>query len=330
VGLNYRDSGVDIGKADAFVDVVKAKLSEQEQGNIGLFGGLYDLEGLNYSHPMLVASTDGVGTKLLLAKAAGRYNTIGIDLVAMCVNDVVTTGATPIFFLDYLATCDLEVKTASQVLDGIITGCREAGCVLLGGETAEMPGVYRKGDYELAGFTVGVVEREEIINGKIASKDDVLIGLPSSGIHSNGLSLARKALFELKKYDLHKVVHPLKHSLIDELLIPTKIYVSVVLDLIALFQVKGIAHITGGGLYSNVKRVLHDGLDIRIDWNCIETPPIFDFIQHAGDIDIDEMRNTFNMGIGMVFIVKAEHAERVIAHLKEYGETAYVIGEVCT
>jgi phosphoribosylformylglycinamidine cyclo-ligase len=329
VGLTYRDSGVDIGKGNTFIDVVKAKLSAQEQGNIGLFGGLYDLESLNYRHPVLVASTDGVGTKLLLARVAGCYDTIGIDLVAMCVNDVITTGATPLFFLDYLATCDLEVKTASLVLDGIIMGCREAACVLLGGETAEMPGVYSRGNYELAGFTVGIVEREKIIDGKNAANGDVLIGLRSSGIHSNGLSLARRALFEVKKYDPHKVTHPLKHSLIDELLIPTKIYVSVVLELLDNFQLKGIAHITGGGLSSNVKRVLPEGLDIRIDWECIGEQPIFDLIQNAGDVDIDEMRNTFNMGIGMVFIVGTEDAEKVIAHLKGCGESAYVIGEVC-
>jgi phosphoribosylformylglycinamidine cyclo-ligase len=330
MGLTYRDSGVDIGKGEAFVDVVKAKLSAQEQGNIGLFGGLYDLETFSYKHPVLVASTDGVGTKLLLARVAARYNTIGIDLVAMCVNDVVTTGATPLFFLDYFATCDLEVKTASQVLDGIITGCREAGCVLLGGETAEMPGVYSRGDYEIAGFTVGIVERERIIDGKTASDGDVLIGLGSSGIHSNGLSLARRAFFEIQKYDPRKVIPPLSRPLIDELLIPTKIYVSAVLDLLNHFQVKGIAHITGGGLYSNVKRILHDGLDIRIDWECIESQPIFNLIQHAGDVGIDEMRNTFNMGIGMVFIVGTEDADKVIAHLKRRGESAYVIGEVCT
>ena len=201
--------------------------------------------------------------------------------------------------------------------------------MLLGGETAEMPGVYSKGDYELAGFTVGIVERQRIIDGKTASKGNILIGLPSSGIHSNGLSLARRALFEVMKYDPHQVIQPLKHSLIDELLIPTKIYVSVVLDLIDHFQLKGIAHITGGGLYSNLKRVLPEGLDIMIDWESFETQPIFNLIQHAGEVDIEEMRNAFNMGVGMVFIVETVEADRVIAHLKGRGESVYVIGEVC-
>ena len=329
MGLTYRDSGVDIEKGDAFVDVVKAKLSAQEQENIGLFGGLFDLQGLHYRHPVLVAGTDGVGTKLVLAKMAARYSTIGIDLVAMCVNDVVSSGAKPLFFLDYLATSELDVNTASEVLDGVITGCREAGCALLGGETAEMPGVYSSGDYELAGFTVGIVERERIIDGKSVSKGDLLIGLPSNGVHSNGLSLALRALFEAKRYDPHKAVGPLEHSLIHELLIPTKIYVYTVLDILQHFQVKGIAHITGGGLYSNVKRVLPVGLDIRIDWKCFSSQPIFELIQHAGDVEIEEMRKTFNMGIGMVFIVSADDADKVLTHLKGGGESAQIIGEVC-
>ncbi len=329
MGLTYRDSGVDIGKGDALVDVIRAKLTAQEQGNIGLFGGLFDLSAHYLKNPVLVASTDGVGTKLLLAKMASRYDTIGIDLVAMCVNDIVTVGARPLFFLDYIATCDLKLETASEVLDGIILGCREADCVLLGGETAEMPGVYNRGDYELAGFAVGIVEKQRIIDGKNITPGDILIGLGSSGIHSNGLSLARKALFQVKKYAPEKVVSSFEHSLIDELLVPTRIYVSVVLDLIGKLQVKGIAHITGGGLYSNVKRLLKGGLDLQIDWNRIETQPIFSIIQQAGNVEIDEMRKTFNMGIGLVFIVGKEYAEKACAYLRERGETAYMIGEVC-
>lgn len=329
MGLTYRDSGVDVGKGDALVDVIKEKLTAQEQGNIGLFGGLFDLSAHHLKNPVLVASTDGVGTKLLLAKMASRYDTIGIDLVAMCVNDVVTVGARPLFFLDYIATCDLELETASEVLDGIILGCRETGCVLLGGETAEMPGVYNRGDYELAGFAVGVVEKQRLIDGENITPGDVLIGLGSSGIHSNGLSLARKALFQVRKYAPEKVVSPFEHSLIDELLVPTRIYVSVVLDLISKLQVKGIAHITGGGLYSNVKRLLKGGLGLQIDWNRIETQPIFSIIQQAGNVEIDEMRKTFNMGIGLVFIVGEEHAEKACAYLRERGEKACMIGEVC-
>ena len=328
MGLTYRDSGVDIEKGDSFVEVVKAKLSSQEQVNIGLFGGLFDLEGLHYKHPVLVAGTDGVGTKLLLAKMAASYGTIGVDLVAMCVNDVITSGAKPLFFLDYLATGELDVETASEVLDGIITGCRDAGCALLGGETAEMPGVYGAGDYELAGFCVGIVEREKIIDGKSISKGDVLVGLPSNGVHSNGLSLARNALFNVKGYDPHSTVALLKRPLIHELLIPTRIYVPTILELIHKFHVKGIAHITGGGLYSNVKRVIPEGIDIRIDWKTISSQPIFDIIQQAGEVDVEEMRGTFNMGIGMVLVMNPDESEMVLSNLKERGESALIIGEV--
>ena len=328
MGLSYRDSGVDVEKGDAFVDVVKAKLSSQEQVNIGLFGGLFDLGNLHYKHPVLVAGTDGVGTKLLLAKMAASYSTIGVDLVAMCVNDVITSGAKPLFFLDYLATGALDVATASEVLDGIITGCRDADCALLGGETAEMPGVYGAGDYELAGFCVGIVEREKIINGKSISRGDVLVGLPSNGVHSNGLSLARNALFKVKGYDPHSTVASLKRPLIHELLIPTRIYVTTILELIHMVHIKGIAHITGGGLYSNVKRVIPEGFDIRIDWKTISSQPIFDIIQQAGEVDIEEMRGTFNMGIGMVLVVNTEEAEKVLSNLKGRGESAHIIGEV--
>jgi len=232
VGLTYRDSGVDIDKGERFVEVVKSKLRKEEQGNIGLFGGIYDLASLHYKNPVLVASTDGVGTKLLLAKEAGKYNSIGTDLVAMCVNDIITLGAAPLFFLDYMAACELDLDIAGEVLDGIIEGCRQSNCALLGGETAEMPGVYSKGDYELAGFAVGIVERKKIINGTSIKKGDVLIGIPSSGIHSNGLSLARKALFQQKKYPCNLVVPALERSLIDELLVPTRIYVRLVLDVV--------------------------------------------------------------------------------------------------
>jgi phosphoribosylformylglycinamidine cyclo-ligase len=328
VGLSYRDSGVDIEKGDAFVDVVKAKLSAHEQGNIGMFGGLFDMQALHYKHPVLVAGADGVGTKLLLAKMSGKYSTIGIDLVAMCVNDVVTSGAKPLFFLDYLATGELEIPVASEILDGIITGCRQAGCTLLGGETAEMPGIYERGDYELAGFSVGIVERERIIDGKSIAAGDVLLGFASRGVHSNGMSLARHALFDIRGYDPHRKFSSLSHNLIEELLTPTRIYVDTVLELLEKIPVHGIAHITGGGLYGNVKRVLPDGLDIRINWEQVRPQPIFDLIQHAGDVNEGEMRRTFNMGIGMVMIVSEEYADRALEHAKGEEDAARVIGTV--
>lgn len=327
MGLTYRDAGVDIDKGDAFVDLVRKKLSGRDQRNIGLFGGLFDLSSLHYSRPLLVASTDGVGTKLLLAKDANRYGSIGIDLVAMCVNDVITCGAKPLFFLDYMATCELDLKTASQVLDGIVEGCRLAGCVLLGGETAEMPGVYSRGDYELAGFTVGIVEADRVIDGAEIKRGDRLIGLRSSGIHANGLSLARKA-FERSGTDLRMPSPPFDRPLIDELLIPTRIYVSLVLALLERFRPKGIAHITGGGLYGNTKRVIPRGRDIRIDWKSIQPHPVFALIQEAGGVDIEEMRKTFNMGIGLVLVVADAEVADVLTFLKERGEAPLVIGEV--
>jgi len=241
--------------------MVRRKLKNSESKNIGLFGGLFDLSYLDYSNPVLVASTDGVGTKLLLAKEMKKYDTIGIDLVAMCVNDIITAGAKPIFFLDYLATSKLDITEASEIMDGILQGCSEAGCVLLGGETAEMPGVYEPGTYELAGFAVGIAEREKIVDGKTVKAGDVLVGLRSSGVHANGLSLARKALFSEKKYSYTASVSPLSQSLIDELLTPTRIYVKTVLDVLGCFSVAGIAHITGGGLYSNIVRILPEELE---------------------------------------------------------------------
>jgi phosphoribosylformylglycinamidine cyclo-ligase len=245
----------------------------------------------------------------------------------MCVNDVITCGAKPLFFLDYMAACELDLDTASQVLDGIVEGCMLAGCVLLGGETAEMPGVYSRGDYELAGFTVGIVEADRVIDGAAIKKGDRLIGLRSSGIHANGLSLARKA-FERSGVDLQKPKPPFEGPLIDELLIPTRIYVSLVLALLERARPKGIAHITGGGLYGNTRRVIPRGRDIRIDWKSIQPHPVFDLIQEAGAIDIEEMRRSFNMGVGLVLVVAETEVADVIASLQERGEAPLVIGEV--
>ncbi|HEB32094.1 MAG TPA: phosphoribosylformylglycinamidine cyclo-ligase [Spirochaetes bacterium] len=328
MGLTYRDSGVDIEKGDHFVRVIKEKLSGSEKRNIGLFGGMFELNPGEYKNPVLVSGTDGVGTKLLLAKVAGKYGTIGIDLVAMCVNDVITSGAKPLFFLDYMACGELEVKKASEVIDGIIEGCRLSGCVLLGGETAEMPGMYKKGDYEIAGFCVGVVEKKEIINGKSIAGGDILVGLRSSGIHSNGLSLARKALFEKKKYR-YSAVHPLlARTLIEELLIPTRIYTDPVCEIVKKVTVKGIAHITGGGIPGNIIRLLPPGFGPKIYWEKISPPPVFHIIEDAGGIEKDEMRKTFNMGIGIVFITDWRNKERLVSLLKEKGEEPLIIGEI--
>ena len=334
MGLTYRDSGVDIDKGDRFVEAIKRKLPPKDQGNIGLFGGLFDISALGYQNPVLVASTDGIGTKLLVAKEAGRFDTIGIDLVAMCVNDLVPLGAKPLFFLDYLATAELDIDTASTVIDGILDGCAQAGCTLLGGETAEMPGVYQKGDYELAGFAVGIVERDRIIDGKTIAKGDLLIGIRSSGIHSNGLSLARRALLPGKHLSPEKAVdskkiHPaLGRSIYEELLVPTRIYVRSALEIVDSVRVKGIAHITGGGIYGNTKRLLPEGLDLAIDWKSWKPNPIFALIQETGGVEDAEMRKTFNLGIGLVFVVAPEDEERLNALLREKHEEPLRIGEV--
>ncbi len=330
MGLTYRDSGVDIDKGEEFVRIVKSKLKKDESESIGLFGALYDIGSLNYKNPVLVSSTDGVGTKLLLAKLANSYSTIGIDLVAMCVNDIITLGAKPLFFLDYMATAELDLNKASQIIDGIIEGCRQSDCKLIGGETAEMPGVYKKDDYELAGFTVGIVEKDHIIDGRDIKFGDVIIGLPSSGIHSNGLSLARKSLFEVKGYRYDEVLKELgNRRLIDELLTPTRIYVKQVLAIIEKFRLKGIAHITGGGLYGNIIRLIPENADVKIDWNSIKPHEIFKVIQNAGNISDDEMRKTFNMGIGLAIIVERDITNNVLKYIKdELKEDALIIGEV--
>ena len=328
MGLTYKDSGVDIKKGDNFVNLIKEKLRKNEQDNIGLFGGLFSLNLDNYKDPVLVSGTDGVGTKLLLAKEANKYSTIGIDLVAMCVNDIVTLGAKPLFFLDYMACSELEIEKASELIDGIIEGCRLSGCILLGGETAEMPGVYQKGDYELAGFGVGIVEKTGIIDGRSIQAGDVLVGIRSSGIHSNGLSLARRALFGEKGFGF-KDGHPLlSNTLIEELLVPTRIYVELVLEIIRYLPVNGIAHITGGGIFSNVKRLLPAGLEPLIDWDNIHPHPIFTIIEQSGKIHKEEMRNVFNMGIGLVFVVSRDIKERFISRLEDKGEHYALIGGV--
>lgn len=328
MGLTYKDSGVDIKKGRNFVNLIKEKLRKNEQDNIGLFGGLFSLNLDNYKDPVLVSGTDGVGTKLLLAKEANKYSTIGIDLVAMCVNDIVTLGARPLFFLDYMACSELEIEKASELIDGIIEGCRLSGCILLGGETAEMPGVYQKGDYELAGFGVGIVEKTGIIDGRSIQAGDVLVGIRSSGIHSNGLSLARRTLFGEKGFGF-KDGHPLlSNTLIEELLVPTRIYVEFVLEIIRYLPVNGIAHITGGGIFSNVKRLLPAGLEPLIDWDNIHPHPIFTIIEQSGKIHKEEMRKVFNMGIGLVFVVSRDIKERFISRLEDKGEHYALIGGV--
>jgi phosphoribosylformylglycinamidine cyclo-ligase len=330
MGLSYSDSGVDIEKGEHFVEEIKKRLPGDERKNIGLFEGLFELNEVHCKEPVLVASTDGVGTKLLLAKEAGIFRTIGIDLVAMCVNDIVTSGAKPLFFLDYMATSSLELNQATEIIGGIIEGCRLAGCRLLGGETAEMPGLYKKGDYELAGFAVGVVDRKELITGELIQSGDILIGLKSSGVHSNGMSLARKALFEMGRLSLSEAHPLLDRPLVQELLTPTRIYCRQVSGIIGKVHIKGIAHITGGGIDNNVKRLLPANLDLHIDWEAVTPQSIFSIIQQAGKVDIEEMRKTFNMGVGLIFVVDKVHVKTVISLLKNMDEDPLSLGEVVT
>ena len=325
----YRDAGVDIDAGDNLVEritpAVRRSRRPEVLAGIGGFGALVEVPLDRYRHPVMVSGTDGVGTKLRLAIETGRHDTIGIDLVAMCANDVVVQGAEPIFFLDYYATGKLSVDTAERVIKGIVEGCVQAGCALVGGETAEMPGMYAGEDYDLAGFCVGLVEKDAIIDGSRTSAGDVLIGLASSGPHSNGYSLVRKLLADSAANAGTQVDGRL---LYDLLLAPTRIYVRSVLALLAQVPVHGIAHITGGGPSGNIPRVLPDGLEAAIDARRWRRQPVFDWLQRAGNVSTAEMYRTFNCGLGMTICVPASVAERALAILNEQGEEATVIGAV--
>jgi len=327
--VTYRDAGVDIDAGDELVERIKPHvrrtLRPEVLGGLGGFGALVRVPLDRYRKPVLVSGTDGVGTKLRLAIETGRHDTIGIDLVAMCVNDVVVQGAEPLFFLDYYATGHLEVAVAERVVAGIAEGCVQAGCALVGGETAEMPGMYHGADYDLAGFCVGVANEDRLIDGSQTRAGDLIIGLASSGPHSNGYSLIRKLLAMAGASASTQVDG---HPLYDQLLAPTRIYVKPLLALIAEMRVHGLAHITGGGLLDNIPRVVPEGLEVRLDRRAWHRPAVFDWLQHTGNIDSTEMHRTFNCGIGMTVCVPAASADRAVARLRALGETATVIGEV--
>ncbi len=336
--ITYRDSGVDIDAGNALVHaikpLVKATRRSGADADLGGFGGLFDLKAAGFRDPILVAANDGVGTKLKIAIDSGHHTTIGIDLVAMCVNDLVVQGAEPLFFLDYYATGHLEVAVAKDVVSGIAEGCRLAGCALIGGETAEMPGMYRKGDYDLAGFAVGAVERGEILPRADIVIGDVLIGLPSAGVHSNGYSLVRR-LAEKEKIAWGDAAPWAPGTTFGEaLLTPTRIYVKAVLAAIEATggasdgAVKGLSHITGGGLSENLPRVLPDTVAAAVDLSAISVPPVFGWLAKAGRLDDAEMLRTFNCGIGMIVIAEKARAGEVVASLTEAGETPVVLGEI--
>jgi len=324
--LTYKDAGVDIDAGDELVERIKPMVARTRRpevlAGLGGFGGLFALPPGRYREPVLVSGTDGVGTKLMLAQRLGRHDTIGIDLVAMCVNDVLVQGAEPLFFLDYFACGRLDTGVAADVIAGIAEGCLQSGAALIGGETAEMPDMYPEGEYDLAGFCVGAVEREQMIDGTTISQGHTIIGIASSGPHSNGYSLIRKVLDRAGDATIEGV------PATERLLTPTRIYVKPVLALLEEVTVHGLAHITGGGITENVPRILPDSFDAEIDTASWQPGPVFDFLARAGGIETAEMRRTFNCGVGMVVVVDEDDAERTIEMLEEAGERAWRLGRI--
>lgn len=327
--LSYQDAGVSIDRGNRLIEQIKSSASSTHgkgvMGNLGGFGALFDIGAMNYKDPVLVSGTDGVGTKLKLAVEMNQHSTIGIDLVAMCVNDILVQGASPLFFLDYFACGELDVDAASDVINGIAQGCKLADCALIGGETAEMPGMYASGEYDLAGFCVGAVERENIIDGSTVQAGDALIGIASSGPHSNGYSLIRKVL-ELSSDNLSTEFNG--KTLGQVLLEPTKIYVSAIKQLFQTCDVKTLSHITGGGLLENLPRVIPDNTQVTIESKSWSLPPVFEWLQKEGNIESQEMYRTFNCGVGMVVCVSEEDKDKAIKNLESSGETAWEIGKV--
>jgi phosphoribosylformylglycinamidine cyclo-ligase len=332
MAITYKDSGVDVEGGNRFVKkiapFVRSTFTKDVLTDIGGFGSLYDAGFRDMDEPVLVSGTDGVGTKLRIAQMMNRHDTIGIDAVAMCVNDIITSGARPLFFLDYISCGRLKEDTLVDVVKGIAQGCLESGCSLVGGETAEHPGVMNDEEYDIAGFAVGVVDKKKIINGERISAGDVIIGIPSSGVHSNGFSLVRKLLLEIKKYKLDQHVEALSGKLGDVLLTPTKLYAKALPGcLSAGADIKGVVHITGGGFYENIPRILPDQVSVRLEKKSYPMLPVFDLLQKEGNIAEREMYTTFNMGIGLMLFCDRKHADLVIRTMKANGNDAYIIGE---
>ena len=347
--LTYKESGVDIDEGNRAVDLIKGKIKGTYDGNVvgdlGNFSGLYSLKDfVGMKEPVLLASTDGVGTKLKIAQMMDKHDTVGIDLVAMCVNDLICQGAKPLFFLDYIALGKLVPEHIEKIVGGIADGCKMSGCALIGGETAEMPGMYGEDDYDLAGFSVGIADKEKIVSGNNVKSGDVLVGISSSGVHSNGFSFIRKIFLETYNYKMEQYVEELGMTVGEALLTPTKIYVKLALDVLAKHDIKAIAHITGGGLIENITRVIPKGLGLDINKKSWEKPPIFKMIEGFNAVDERELHKSFNMGIGLVLIVDKENADDVVNFInnrendnaayvdKKYSESledkAYIIGEV--
>lgn len=329
--LTYQEAGVDVKEGARAVELmkkhVKETFNEDVIGDLGSFGGLLRLSG-QFESPVLVAGTDGVGTKLKIAFMMDKHDTVGQDLVAMCVNDILCQGATPLFFLDYLATGHLEAEKAAALVKGITDGCKLAAMPLLGGETAEMPGFYQPGEYDMAGFAVGVVDEPKIITGASIEEGDLLIGLESSGVHSNGYSLVRKLCFDKLELKVDDYVPELEKTLGDVLITPTKIYVKPVLNVLEKQSIKGMIHMTGGGFFENIPRIIPAGMGVDIRLGTWPEQPIFKFMREKGDIELEEMFGTFNMGIGFILVVSPEVAAETQALLRAQGEESYIIGEV--
>ena len=330
--ITYADAGVDVDKANKFVDTIKSIASQTSRSGvmseIGGFGGLFSLNVANYTNPVLVSSTDGVGTKLKIAFMMNKHDTIGIDLVAMCVNDIAVQGAKPLFFLDYFSMSKLDTDVAADIIKGIAEGCKQAKCALIGGETAEMPGLYAPGEYDLAGFTVGVVDNDKVIDGSDIHVGNQLIGISSSGLHSNGYSLVRKICFDILKMSFDTYIPEFGRVLGEELLTPTKIYSETIQSVIRDLPVKGMAHITGGGIPDNIIRIIPNACQVQIKRGSWEIPPVFTFLQERGDVAESEMMRTFNNGIGLIAVVPEKAVQEVLERLNAMNEKAFIIGEI--
>lgn len=330
--LTYKDAGVNIDAGNYSVklikDAVRATYRPEVLGDLGGFGGLFALKASQYQEPVLVSGTDGVGTKLRVAFMLNKHDTVGQDAVAMCVNDILVQGAEPLFFLDYLAVGQLDPEQVATVVKGVAAACKESGCALIGGETAEMSGFYPVGEYDIAGFAVGVVEKSKVITSERVQEGDVLLGLPSSGIHSNGYSLVRKICFERQGFDGSEYIAGLGKTIGEELLTPTRLYPKTCLPLIREFDIHGMVHITGGGFYDNIPRALPDDMSVVIDSSQWQMPTIFQLLQKWGNVEWPEMYRTFNMGIGMIIIASPDEADKIKAHLAAENETVYEIGRV--
>ncbi|WP_072888314.1 phosphoribosylformylglycinamidine cyclo-ligase [Tepidibacter formicigenes] len=330
--ITYKESGVDIDEGNKAVNLIKEKVKSTYNknviGDLGSFSGLYSLKDfLNMKEPVLLSSTDGVGTKLKIAQIMDIHDTVGIDLVAMCVNDLICQGAKPLFFLDYIATGKLKSGKINDIVSGIVKGCKQSGTALIGGETAEMPGMYNDDEYDLAGFSVGVCDKEKIITGNTVKEGDILIGISSSGVHSNGYSLIRKIFLDTLKWDLNKYVDEFGKTLGEILLTPTKIYVNIVMELLSKYNIKSISHITGGGVIENIPRVIPKNLGIKINKNSWEELDIFKVIKSLNLVETNELYRSFNMGIGLVLVVDKEEVDEILKFINA-KEKAYVVGEV--